>query len=56
MDAFRADHGGEQAVLSSDTSLVEQPLAVALVQAEHGVGQGDVSGILQIHGIDRLVL
>src|SRR5574340_738925 len=55
VDALRADDGCEQAVLPGDPALVEQPLAEAPVQPDHRVRQGDVRGIFQVHGIDRLV-
>jgi len=38
MDTFRTDDSSQQTVLRGDLPLVEQPLAEALMQTDHGMG------------------
>ena len=55
MDAFRADDRSDEPMLSTDMSFVEQPLRNTSVQAQNGVRQVNIFGILQIDGVDRLL-
>ena len=54
--ALRADHGGEQPLVAGEPAAIENPLDQPLREPEHGKGQARVRRVLEIAGVDRLVL
>jgi hypothetical protein len=52
--SFRADDGGDEAMMPRNLPLVEQPLREAAVETKHGVRQTYLFRILQVHGVDGL--